>query len=119
MTIVGGYFRELRGATIDGWNRFWFTAQEPATLGLIRILAGAMLFYTHLIWSLDLEGFFGAGGWLAPDALSEAYGEARNLFWSHWHWVSSPTAMWTIHITALAVFALLTVGLFTRCWRCI
>jgi hypothetical protein len=114
MTIVGGYIRELVRATIDGWNRFWFTPQDPATLGLIRVLAGAMLFYTHVVWSLDLEGFFGAGGWLAPDALSEAYGEARNLFWSHWHWLSSPMAMWTMHIAALVVFALLTVGLFTR-----
>jgi hypothetical protein len=114
MTIVGGYFRELGRAAVDGWNRFWFTPQDPATLGLIRILAGAMLFYTHLVWSLDLEGFFGAGGWLAPDALTTAYGEARDLFWSHWHWISSPAAMWAAHITALLVFALLTVGLFTR-----
>jgi len=114
MTIVGGYFRELWGATTDGWNRFWFTPQDPATLGLIRLLAGGMLFYTHLIWSLDLEGFFGAGGWLAPNALTSAYGEARNLFWSHWHWVSSPAAMWTIHVMALTVFALLTVGFYTR-----
>jgi hypothetical protein len=66
MTIVSGYFRELGRATIDGWNHFWFTPQDPATLGLIRILVGTMLFYTHVVWSLDLEGFFGAGGWLAP-----------------------------------------------------
>ena len=47
--LVGDYFRELFGATRDGWNRFWFTPTDPATLGLIRILAGSMLFYTHLI----------------------------------------------------------------------
>ena len=44
---------------VAGWNRFWFQPTDPATLGLIRICAGAMLFYTHLVWSLDLTAFFG------------------------------------------------------------
>ncbi len=114
MTLLFAYSRELGAATVAGWNRFWFTPQDPATLGLIRVLAGAMLFYTHLVWSLDLSGFFGPSGWLAPEALAAAYGDARELFWSHWHWIDSPTAMWAAHIAALVVFALLTVGLFTR-----
>jgi hypothetical protein len=114
MTLVSDYLRELGRAAVAGWNRFWFTPQDPATLGAIRILAGAMLFYTHLIWSFDLEGFFGPSGWLAPEALDAAYGDARALFWSHWHWTHSPVAMWTAHIAALVIFALLTVGLFTR-----
>jgi hypothetical protein len=114
VTSLAAYFRELGRATVAGWNRFWFTPQDPATLGLIRILAGAMLFYTHLIWSLDLAGFFGPSGWLAPEALEAAYGDARDLFWSHWHWIESPAAMWAAHIAALIVFALLALGLFTR-----
>ena len=114
MTLLAAYFRELGRATVAGWNRFWFTPQDPATLGLIRILAGAMLFYTHLVWSLDLAGFFGPSGWLAPEALNAAYGDARNLFWSHWHWIDSATVMWAVHIAALIIFALLTIGLFTR-----
>lgn len=114
MTRVNSYFRELIQEARDGWNRFWFTPQDSATLGLIRILAGGMLFYTHLVWSLDLSGFFGPRGWLSPDALAIAYGDARDLFWSHWHWIESPAAMWAVHLLALAVFAMLTVGLFTR-----
>jgi hypothetical protein len=114
VTLLGAYIRELGRDSIGGWNRFWFTPQDPVTLGLIRILAGAMLFYTHLVWSLDLAGFFGHSGWLAPEALAAAYGDARDLFWSHWHWIGSPTAMWLAHVAALIVFALLTVGLFTR-----
>lgn len=114
MKLVGDYFRELGRAAVGGWNRFWFTPQDPATLGLIRILAGAMFFYTHLIWSLDLEGFFGPSGWLPPGALEFAYGDARALFWSHWHWIDSPAAMWVAHVAALVIFALFTVGLFTR-----
>ena len=41
-----------------------------ATLGMIRICAGAMLLYTHLVWGLDLTTFFGAHGWLSPSAVS-------------------------------------------------
>ena len=41
------------------WDRFWFTPQQPHTLALIRIFGGAMLLYTHLVWTLDLEAFFG------------------------------------------------------------
>jgi hypothetical protein len=58
-----------------GWNRFWFTPADPATLGLVRILAGAMLLYTHLVWSLDLEAFFGPHAWLDARAVRTFYGE--------------------------------------------
>jgi hypothetical protein len=118
MKLLTAFLRELFAAAVAGWNRFWFTPQDPATLALIRILAGVMLLYTHAIWSLDLAGFFGQPGWLAPDALAAAYGNLRDHFWSHWHWMGSwldpPAAMWTLHIAALVVFAMLTVGLFTR-----
>ena len=55
--------------TAAGWDRFWFTPADPATLALIRILAGAMLFYTHLVWGLALTDFFGEHGWLEPKAV--------------------------------------------------
>ena len=74
MSLVRDYFRELLGAIVAGWNRFWFTPADPATLGLIRLLAGLLLFYTHLVWSLDLEGFFGPEGWLPRAAQDAAYG---------------------------------------------
>ena len=39
----------------EAWNQFWFTPTSPSTLSAIRVLAGAMLLYTHLIWSFDLD----------------------------------------------------------------
>ncbi len=42
---------------VTGWNRFWFTPSAPHTLALMRILAGAMLLYTHLVWAKDLIAF--------------------------------------------------------------
>ena len=38
--MIAAYFRELFAGARQGWNRFWFTPTDPATLGLIRILAG-------------------------------------------------------------------------------
>ena len=67
-----GIFRDLRNYLADAWqawNRFWFTPADPATLSLIRLLAGGMLFYTHLVWSLDLQAFVGQEGWLPVDYL--------------------------------------------------
>src|SRR5262249_16341349 len=40
---------------------------------------------------------------------------AASLFiWSHFDYITSPKLMWAIHIVALVVFFLLTVGLFSR-----
>ncbi len=50
------------------WNRFWFTPAQPHTLALLRILTGAMLFYTHLAWSLHLGAFLGPQSWVNQDA---------------------------------------------------
>jgi hypothetical protein len=99
-------------ATVAGWNRFWFTPSEPATLGLIRILVGGMLFYTHLVWSLDFMSFFGPQGFINSELLAKIPG--RHWTWSHFEWIHSPAALWAIHIAALVVFALLTLGLFSR-----
>ena len=43
----------------EAWNEFWFTPTSPTTLSAIRVLAGAMLLYTHLVWSFGLTDFFG------------------------------------------------------------
>lgn len=98
---------------VDGWNRFWFAPADPATLGLIRILAGAMMFYTHLVWSLDLGAFFGTGGWLPEGAVELLQKDSYS--WSYLWWLQdSPALLWFCHLLGLVVFAMLTVGLFSR-----
>ena len=81
---------------------------------LIRVLAGAMLLYTHAVWSLDLVGFFGPEGWLPRDLMRQQLFADRPFVWSYFWWIDSPALLWTVHIAALVVFALLTVGLFSR-----
>jgi len=111
-TVDESYVRHWSRDVLGAWNRFWFTPADPATLSLIRILAGAMLFYTHLIWSLDLEAFFGPDGWFSISFV-RMY-QAGGYGWSYFWWLTSPAAMWTAHILALIVFAMFTLGLFSR-----
>lgn len=94
------------------WDRFWFAAADAATLSLIRIFAGAMMLYTHLVWSLGLNDFYTETGWLPSAAVGLLPG--REGAWSY-HWLlTNPAALWTAHVIALVVFALLTLGYFTR-----
>jgi hypothetical protein len=95
------------------WNQFWFRPADPATLCLVRICAGAMLVYTHLVWSLDLQAFFGDKSWL-PRATLDAL-QVDSFSWTYlWWFGNSPVALWSVHLLALVVFALFTIGLFTR-----
>ncbi len=97
---------------LDAWNRFWFDSTDPATLAAIRICTGAMLLYTHVVWGLELTTFFGRDGWLSPEAVGRL--QDGSYAWSYLWWFESPAALWTVHVAALVVFAMLTVGLFTR-----
>lgn len=101
------YFRSVGTA----WNEFWFTPTDPATLSLIRVFTGAMLFYTHLIWSWDLVAFFGPNGWLPLDAIR---GPEDRFVWSYFDYIESAWLLWTVHLVNLAIFFCLMVGLFSR-----
>ena len=97
---------------VAGWNRFWFQPQDPATLGLIRVLAGTMLFYTHLVWSLRLEEFFGPSGMVPMDVVQAVH--VSQFAWSVFPLFDSPWLLWTFHVFALVIFALFAIGLGTR-----
>ncbi len=117
MNMVSAYFRELGQAAIAGWNRFWFAAVDPATYCLIRVLAGGMLLYTHLVWTIDLLEFFGPHPWLSATAMSAstADGNAWIYSFSYLWWLgNSPTLLWITHIVALCVFAMLMLGWHSR-----
>lgn len=94
------------------WDRFWFSPSDPATLGLIRILAGAMLLYTHFVWMLDLEGFFGANGLLSKEFVYRYHDSA--FAWSHLYWLQSPVLLWVTHLCSLVIFASLMLGFRSR-----
>lgn len=114
MNLVVGYLRELRIATVDGWNRFWFTAQDPATLCAIRVLAGSMLFYTHLIWGVNLSEMWGPHGKLSFE-FSRAFQGGSWSGWSHvYAFEHHALALTSVHLLGLLVLAAFTMGIWTR-----
>src|SRR5262249_3740528 len=74
-------------------------------------LTGLMLLYTHAVWGLALDDFFGASGWLSRGLVRTLQGD--QYAYSFWWWVP---AGWErlAHGVALAVLGLFTVGLLTR-----
>ena len=114
---VASYTQEVRKAIVDGWDHFWFRAIDPATLCLIRILAGCMIFYTHLVWTLDLNGFLGENSRISDDFVSRFHDPLRSGFhfaWSFWHYIQSPGLICIVHCFCLLTIALFTVGAFSR-----
>lgn len=112
MNAFTDYFRQLWRASIGGWNRFWFQAVDPATLGLIRLLGGSMILYTHCVWSLSLMRFFGPHARIGSDIARQL--NDSSFAWSYLFWIRSPALLWIVHILALVVLLMFAAGLFTR-----
>ena len=96
----------------QAWNDFWFRPQSPTTLGLMRILVGSIVFYTHLVWTKELSTFLGGGGVLPNDYRDLFFG--NSYAWSHLGWFDSPTILMIVHVIGLIVIAMFTIGLWTR-----
>ena len=95
----------------DDWDAFWFRPADPTLLGLLRILTGLMLLYTHAVWGLVLGQFFGPVSWLSP-ALVRAIQQDQYTY-SFW-WIVADGWMWPVYGFSMAVLLLFTLGLFTR-----
>ncbi|NQV26467.1 MAG: HTTM domain-containing protein [Rhodopirellula sp.] len=111
--MIGRYLRGLFRATSTGWNRFWFSAADPASLAVIRIAIGMLLVYSHAVWAINSDGFFGDNSWLSSEAMSaiQSGGYAASALW----WVDdSPSLIAAVHGVALLNAVLLTIGLWSR-----
>ncbi len=97
---------------LAGWNRFWFSETQPHTLAMIRILAGSMLFYTHAVWTLDLMAFLGPDGFLPNELARDMQGDSAA--WSYLWYFESPAILGALHLFALTIFIMFTVGYYTR-----
>src|SRR5713101_2123024 len=54
---------------VRAWDRFWFRPADPLPLGVMRIFAGVVILYIHLIYSLDLQALVGKEAWLDKEPL--------------------------------------------------
>ncbi len=108
---IAQYVKDLVQTVSRRWDEFWFTPADPTLLALIRVLTGLMLLYTHAVWGLALDDFFGRKSWLSP-ALVAAL-QSQQYTYSFW-WVVPPQAMWYAYAASMVVFACFTIGLWTR-----
>lgn len=105
------YVSELTRSIVSGWESFWFTPADPTLLGLLRVLTGLMLVYTHFVWGLALGDFFGPSSWLDV-GLVRAF-QQDQFAYSFWWYV--PTGwIGQAHAVAMAILLLFTIGLWTR-----
>jgi hypothetical protein len=108
---VGRQLTDFARGAADDWNRFWHSPADPTMLGLIRILTGLMLLYTHAVWGLALGDFFGPTSWLSPSLVRKM--EAGQHVVSFWFWVPEG-GLWPAYAVSMVVLACFTIGLATR-----
>ena len=109
VSVPAGLFQTIASA----WNRFVFTPSDPTPLGLIRVLVGALLFWSLLVYGFDLPGFLGRTGWANLEIVQMFRSERAPTSWSGWFLV--PDALLRpVWVGCLVVLGLFTVGLFSR-----
>ena len=112
MTGAASTDNTLVSRVISRWDRFWFAPSEPFTLGIMRMNAGAIIFYTHLVWTFELQSFF-SNDQLLPLEHNRLINDSV-FAWSHFHWVESAAGLWALHFVALTAMMFFCLGLFTR-----
>jgi hypothetical protein len=117
---------------VRAWDRFWFTPADPLPLGVIRVFAGLVILYVHLIYSLDLLSLVGPDGWLSNETMSNLrktvpfWGMPSNWtdgpavfatgqpIWSVYFHIADPGWIVATHCFFLFVMLLFTIGFATR-----
>ncbi len=99
--------RSRFAAYIDGWRGFWFTPQPAYTLGLVRMVFGAVAVAWALSLLPDLYDFFGEDG-VAPRPTHWAYEWGFFEFWT------SDNALLIGWVVLLLAAIALTVGWHSR-----
>ncbi len=117
LSPVVTYITGFPVAVAAGWNAFWYTPVDPTLLGLIRILTGLMLLYTHAVWGLVLDDFFGPDAWisreLADMVLTNHSTYPTHYGYSLW-WLVPARWIWPAYAVMMLILALFTAGLWTR-----
>jgi predicted DCC family thiol-disulfide oxidoreductase YuxK len=110
LTEAASYLAGLARLTRRGWNAFFFSAADPTPVGLIRVAAGLLAFWSLVVFGLDLHDYFGATGWADPAAIRSM---ARPFSWSFWFLVPDGwlRPVWCLCLVVLALF---TLGCFSR-----
>jgi Vitamin K-dependent gamma-carboxylase len=111
MSAAARYLANFARSVAGDWNAFWYTPADPTLLGVIRLLTGLMLLYTHAVWGLALDDFFGPSSWLSPALVRTIHTD--QYVYSFWFWVPAQ-GMWPAYAVSMVILALFTIGLWTR-----
>ena len=120
--------RELKATIAEGWNAFWFTPTDLATLGAIRICVGSILLYIHLSSTSTLLDHVGPYARIDATAMETlramlsavtdtADAAPRDLWigtFSVWFHVAAPAVIWLLHALFLAALVCFTLGVYAR-----
>ncbi|MGI9474490.1 MAG: HTTM domain-containing protein [Rubripirellula sp.] len=109
--------REWFASYIEAWDNFWFTPRLPHTLAVIRIIAGVMLLYSHLVLATDLSSFLGDHAWINNETSRQLHDGSfgfNDLGRTYLWYISSPTLIWIHHLVTMLVTASFAVGFLTR-----
>jgi hypothetical protein len=107
------YFRDLGSSAVRAWDRFFFTPADPTTVGLIRILLGALFFWDIAVLGLDLHDYFGSNGWIGPEAVKQYLAEHAPYAWSFWLCVPDRW-LGPVWVCCLLVIFLFAIGFASR-----
>lgn len=58
------------------WERFWFSAADPATLGMIRLCVGLVTVYVHLVYCFNLQDLMGKDAFISLETVTQMRKEA-------------------------------------------
>lgn len=77
------------GKAWQRWCNFWVKPGDPTTMAMLRIIAGSLCFYVHLVYSFDLYSFFGKDAWYDLETANRTRHEEPNRYpsfdWDHQH----------------------------------
>lgn len=96
---------------VKAWDKFWFTPADPFNACVIRLLAGWMIVYTHIIWGTHLTEFFGDDGWNSRAYLSQM--QEGTFTWSFW-WYIPDAWKQPVHWGCMLILVCFFLGLWTR-----
>ncbi|MBV8126168.1 MAG: HTTM domain-containing protein [Planctomycetaceae bacterium] len=105
------YVADSARSLAQWWNAFWYTPADPTLLGVVRILTGLMLLYTHAVWGMALDAFFGPTAWLSKELVLSI--QSDQFAYSFW-WLVPSNWMWPAYGVSMLILALFTIGLWTR-----
>lgn len=104
---------------VQAWVRFWFTPADPVGLHAVRLLTGLLFIAWLLPFAGHQDALFGLKGWFDLGAYKEAShlpdGPPQPFSWSVLYLCGSdPTLLAIAYWAAIGIFALFSLGIWTR-----